>query len=186
MDSKEQVIKLTDKNVNEIHELLQQKIQIWSEHVLLSGLWWFGVVLTIVPWIIWFFIREKQSTDRLLYVGFFVMVISLVLDVLGDQLGYWHYRYNVIPVLPTYAPWDITLMPLTIMVLLQIKPKVNPIIKAILFALVASYIAEPIIEWMGIYNPVNWKYSYSVPIHILIYLTAHYFSRRKQFSGLIE
>lgn len=54
-----------------------------------------------------------RSTDRILYTGFFVMVISLVLDILGDQLGFWHYRFNVIPVLPTYFPWDLTLMPLT-------------------------------------------------------------------------
>jgi hypothetical protein len=71
-----------------------------------SNLWWFGVFLSIVPWIAWFAFRKKQSTDRLLYAGFFVMVISLVLDVLGDQFGLWHYRFNVIPVLPTYLPWD--------------------------------------------------------------------------------
>lgn len=79
-------------------------------------------------------------------VGFFVMTVSLVLDVLGDQLGIWHYRFNVLPVLPSYFPWDITLMPVTIMFFSQVKPHVNPIIKAVLFTLLTSYISEPFIS----------------------------------------
>lgn len=183
---KEEIIKIIDENVNQIHELIQQKIQIWLDHALFSGLWWIGVGLSIIPWIIWFIFRDKQSSDRLLFAGFFVMVISLILDVMGDQLGFWHYRFNVIPVLPTYFPWDLTLMPITIMFLLQIKPQVSPLIKAILFALVTSYIAEPVIEWIKIYHPLNWKYSYSVPIQIVIFLTAYYLSKRKQFSPLFK
>lgn len=42
----------------------------------------------------------------------------------------------------TYFPWDLTLMPVSIMVLLQIKPTANPWLKAIVFALFASYAAE--------------------------------------------
>ncbi|MFZ3590271.1 CBO0543 family protein [Bacillus sp. DJP31] len=74
------------------------------------------------------------------------MTVSLVLDVLGDQLGIWHYRFNVLPVLPSYFPWDITLMPVTIMFFSQVKPHVNPIIKAVLFTLLTSYISEPFIS----------------------------------------
>jgi hypothetical protein len=130
MENKESIVQLIDENVSQIEKLIHQKIDIWSTHVLFSGLWWFGVGLSIVPWIIWYLIRDKQSSDRLLYAGLFVMVISLVLDVLGDQWGFWHYRFNVIPVLPTYAPWDLTLMPITVMLLLQIKPQYNPFYKS--------------------------------------------------------
>ncbi len=129
-------------------------------------------------------VRNKNSTDRILYVGFFVMSISLTLDILGDQFGYWHYRYNVIPIVPTYLPWDMTLMPLAIMFLIQVKPKINPYLKAILFALLTSYVAEPFIKWLMIYNPKEWKYSYSVPIQFIIYLVAHYLSRRNKFNEL--
>jgi hypothetical protein len=178
------IVKLTDDNVNQIHSLIQVKIQIWREHVLFSGLWWLGVLLSIVPWIIWFWIRYRQGTDRILYAGFFVMVISLMLDIVGDQIGFWHYRFNVIPIVPTYFPWDLTLMPLSVMVLIQVKPKEHPIIKAIFFALITSYVGEPIMKWLMIYNPITWRHTYSVPIQFIIYLIAHWLSKRDKFEKL--
>ncbi|MCL7747616.1 CBO0543 family protein [Halalkalibacter alkaliphilus] len=184
MTNKEEVITLIDENSNQIEQLLNQKIDIWLEHVLFTGFWWLGVALSIVPWLIWFIFRNNQSTDRLLYVGFFVMVTALILDVLGSQFGLWHYRYNVIPIVPSFLPWDIALMPVTIMFFLQIKPNINPLMKAVLFALVASYIAEPFFTWLEIYQPKTWRYSYSVPIQIIIYLIAHFISRRNCFSKL--
>ncbi|WHY02544.1 CBO0543 family protein [Neobacillus sp. DY30] len=182
MEYKENVKKMIDDNTNQAQEIIQQKIEIWSNHVVFSGLWWFGVVLSIIPWLIWIKYRKKDSTDRILYAGFYVIIVSLCLDVVGDQFGFWHYRFNVMPVLPTYFPWDITLMPISVMFILQIKPAFNPVIKAILFALFSAYIAEPFFHWMGVYVLTGWKYSYSFPIQIIIYLIAHYLSRRERFS----
>ncbi|KAA0548445.1 hypothetical protein FZW96_07680 [Bacillus sp. BGMRC 2118] len=177
-------ISLVDHNGSKIEELVYEKIDIWKEYVLFSELWWLGVALSIIPWIVWFLIRKKDSTDRLLYAALFVIVISLCLDVLGDQLGIWSYRYNVIPVLPTYLPWDLTLMPVTVIVILQFKPDGNPIIKALLFAAISSYLAEPFFHKLQIYHLKQWKYSYSFPIQIVIYLLAHYISSRHNFAYL--
>jgi hypothetical protein len=184
MLNKDQIITIFDMNESQIEELIRQKVNIWSQHVVFSGLWWMGVALTIIPWILWYIYRRKQSVDRMMYAGVSVMVVSIVLDLLGDQLGLWNYRFNVIPVLPTYVPWDLTLMPVSVMVLLQIKPKANPWVKAILFALVTSYLAEPFFTWLKVYNPVRWPFSYSVPIQVAIYMVAHYVSRRNKLSEL--
>ena len=186
MENREEVINFIDKNVNQIEELIDQKIILWTHYVLFSDLWWFGVGLSIIPWIFWFLFRKRQSTDRLLYVGFYVMSISVMLDIIGDQIGLWHYRYHVIPVLPTYFPWDMTLMPISIMVLLEFHPRTNPWIKAILFALLTSYLAEPFFHWLKVYNPLNWHYSYSVPIQIFIFMSSFWLSRRNKFSFLGE
>ncbi|MEM5014525.1 hypothetical protein WKH57_27840 [Niallia taxi] len=94
----ENVNDLIDENIEQIHKLIQEKINIWSEYVLFSRLWWLGVGLSVIPWIIWFIVRKKESTDRILYAGFFVVVISLALDIVGDQYSLWHYRYNVLPI----------------------------------------------------------------------------------------
>lgn len=181
---KQEIIHLIDKNSIQVEKVIHQKVVIWTKYEFNSGLWWLGLGLTLIPWILWILFRKKESADRMLYVGFFVMVISLTLNVVGDQFGLWHYRYNVIPVLPTYFPWDITLMPLTIMFLLEIKPNINPFLKAIFFSILAAYIAEPFFTWMQIYNPKMWNYSFSLPIHFIIYLIAHSISRRKHFSNL--
>lgn len=186
MATKEEINEILDRNQVQIEHLIEKKIQIWIDYVLFSGLWWMGLGLSIIPWIIWFVIRKKDSMDRLLYIAFYVMSISVLLDIVGDQIGLWHYRYHVIPVLPTYFPWDITLMPLTVITLLQVKPRVNPWFKAIFFALLSSYGAEPFFEWLSVYEPVNWRYSYSVPIQIAIYMIAHYLSKRERFAKLTD
>ena len=186
MANKEKVIEIIDRNQNHIESLIDKKIDIWLEHVLFSGLWWMGLALSIIPWIIWFVFRKKESTDRLLYIGFYIMTISVLLDIVGDQIGLWHYRFHVIPVLPTYFPWDVTLMPVTVIMLLQVKPHVNPWFKAIFFALLASYVGEPIFHWLGVYEPKNWRYTYSVPIQIAIYMSAHYIGKRNHFAQLTD
>jgi hypothetical protein len=179
-------IEMIDENVGKIDELVNQKIDIWFEHVLYSDLWWMGVAFSVIPWIIWIIIRKRDSTDRLLFVGFYVMVISVISDIMGDQLGLWHYRFNVIPFLPTYFPWDTTLMPLCIITLIQFKPKLNPWYKAIFFALTTSYVAEPFFKWLTVYQLIHWRYSYSVPIQFAIYMSAHWLSQRKQFAKIKE
>jgi hypothetical protein len=181
---KEKVIQLIDENTYAIEGLIAQKVDIWAEHVLFSRLWWFGVGLSIIPWILWMIYRKKDSTARLLYAGFYIMVISLVLDVLGDQFAFWHYRFNVIPILPTFLPWDLTLMPITVMSLMQVKPDANPYLKALVFALITSYAAEPFFEWLDVYKIQKWSYSYSAPIQFLLYISAHYISRQKTFEPL--
>ena len=183
-NEKAKIAKLIDENTEQIQQLIHQKIKIWSEHVVFSSYWWLAFCLSIIPWILWIVFRKKQSSDRLMHAGLFVMITALVLDVLGDQFGFWYYRFNLIPILPTYFPWDLTLMPVTIMFLLQIKPKVSPFIKAVIFGLLTSYIGEPIFHWLGIYVTKNWKYTYSVPIQILIYLIAYYFTKRERYDKL--
>ncbi|MGF7034215.1 magnesium-transporting ATPase (P-type) [Paenibacillus mucilaginosus] len=180
----DQAIRLNDANVEQIERLLHEKVQIWAEHIVLTPLWWFGVILSIAPWIVWYCIRERQCTDRILYAGLFVMCISMMLDIVGDQFGYWHYRYNVLPLVPTYFPWDLTLMPVTVMLLLQYKPGANPLLKALFFSLLTSYAAEPFFAWLQVYQIADWRYSYSVPIQFAIYLFAHYLTRRYQFQPL--
>jgi hypothetical protein len=179
------VVELIDANTEQAEAAIREKIHIWAEHVVFSDLWWMGVGLTIIPWIIWFMVRPKQSTDRLLYIGLMAAIFSTVFDVLGDQIALWHYRFNVIPILPTYIPWDLTLMPVSVMLALQFKPNANPYMKASIFAVLTSYVAEPFFNWLGVYQPKIWRYSYSLPIQFLVYIAAHYLLRlRNRFSPL--
>lgn len=184
MDHLDEPIEAFDALLDQIQSLLWKKVHMWQEHVVWGPLWWMGVFLTVAPWLLWAVYHNKRSTDLLLYVGCFIALVSLCLDILGDQLGLWHYRFNVIPVLPTYFPWDLTLMPVSVLVFLEYKPKASPFIKALAFALMASYLAEPFFTWLKVYNPVHWRFSYSIPIQFLLYLAAHALSRRSRFAGI--
>lgn len=178
--NQQQDIQIIDKNLNQITDLIHEKLHIWVHYEVFSWQWWIGLCITIIPWFVWYAVsRNNLNRDRFLFAGFLTLIISVALDVIGDQYGLWHYRFNILPILPTYFPWDFTLMPVTIMIFLQIKPNANPFVKSFLFALFASFVGEPLFYWIDSYNPIHWRFIYSVPIQIFIYLIAYYFCKTR-------
>lgn len=177
-------VKGMDKAYNLITQSNDVMLSLWANHTFLTWQWWLGLSLTIVPWVLWIIFRKKDSTYRLLFVGLFVILISSWLDLMGILFDLWSYYYNVVPFSPAFIPWDFTLLPVSIMFILLIKPKISPIIKAIGFAVFSSFIAEPFFTWIGIYNPDKWKYIYSFPIILVIYLMSNWLSKRSYFEKI--
>ncbi|MDR3601255.1 MAG: hypothetical protein P4L49_12370 [Desulfosporosinus sp.] len=161
-----------------------EMINLWLKYTLLSWQWWLGVGLTTVPWIVWLKFRRKESSNRLLFTGFFVIIISSWFDTLGILFGTWSYYYNVVPFSPAFIPWDVTLLPVALMFSLQITFGISLIIRAIIFSAFSSFIVEPFFVWIGFYNPKSWEYIYSFPILFLIYLVSNWFSKRSDFEKL--
>ena len=182
----EKVVELLDRNEAEIEQLIAKKIDIWRDHVVFTAPWWLGVALTVLPWLVWWPLRKRTSTARLLYAGLFVALISITIDIVGDQLGLWHYRYNVIPFLPTYVPWGLTLMPVAVMLLLQWEPGAGVWAKSAIFAALSSFAAEPLFEMLGIYKPVHWHSAYSFPIQFFVFAGAWAFTKHRSFVPLDE
>lgn len=167
-----------------IEEVHHKILQFWSHHVLFSWQWWLGVGLTIIPWLLWFIFRKKESTFRLLTAGLFAILISSWLDFVGIAFGLWHYNYDVLPFLPSYLPWDFTLIPVIIMFIIQYKPDLSPYLKALFFAVVTAFIGEPIFNWLNTYSPEEWKYIYSFPIFFVIYLLSHWIATKEAYERL--
>lgn len=146
---------------------------VWVKEVLFTWRWWVGLALGVLPWLWWWFVfRKKDSTGRLLYAGYFVMAISVSLDVIGDQIGLWAYRFEVTPFIPAFVPWNSTLMPIVVMSLIQAKPHENPIYKAIFFSVTTAIIGEELAVQLGFYKMINWKHAYSIPFYFAIYIAA--------------
>ncbi|WCK53567.1 hypothetical protein PP175_19850 [Aneurinibacillus sp. Ricciae_BoGa-3] len=159
----------------------REYLAIWRDHILFSWEWWVCLLLTIVPWMAWVKFRKKESSDRLLYAGFFVLIISSYLNFLGISYGLWWYLVDVIPTVPSFVVWDCSVLPVMSMLFLQYKPEYSPYIKALLFSLFNSFVAETIFRWIGFYEPKNWNSLYSFPLYYLIYMMADYLSRRNAF-----
>lgn len=176
------------KKMDDIYKVLaladQKDREIWFEYVFLSWQWWFGVILTIVPWVLWWKYRKKKSTNRLLYGAFFIMIISISLDSFGSELGYWDYRYEPIPFLPSFLTMDLSLLPIFFLVLVQIKPNSSPVLKAIFFSFLSAFIGEPFFEWIGFYKPIHWHSLISLPIYFLIFLIGYFLVTRENFEEL--
>jgi hypothetical protein len=170
-----------DEGYSMLFEAYMNKYTVWREFILFSWQWWFGVLLSLVLILFWLKIRRKESTDRILYAGIIVASVATFLDVTGNFFGLWTYRYEVLPWGPWYFPWDYIIMPISVMFLLQVKPKLSPLLKAILFATVSSFIGLPLFHYLGLYQPLDWKYIYSFPIQIIIYFVGHYFAYKRKY-----
>lgn len=165
-----------------LHDIHSLKMEAWVEHVVFTTEWWFGVTLSIIPWIVWILFHNKNSRHRMLFVTFFITILASFLDTIGTQFGLWIYYYEVLPWLPAYLPWDWALLPVVIIGLLEFKPEYSPFIKAFLFAALSSFVGEPFFEFIGLYEPIHWRSFYSFPIYIVIFLFCYWLSKRTFFD----
>lgn len=156
----------------------------WLYHVVFTWRWWLALLLTVGIWGLWFWLRKKESTDRLLYAGFFVIFLSSWLDFIGVVNGYWRYTVDVFHTIPAFIVFDFSLIPVSVMLYLQFFPRLSPWIKGVLFAGGASFIGEPLFQWLDIYEPEKWRAIYSFPIFLGIYLMAHVLVYRNAFQPL--
>ncbi|TVY07363.1 CBO0543 family protein [Paenibacillus cremeus] len=168
----------------EIAETTKEYIHYWTTNTLFHWDFWLSWSFAIVPWILWVRYRKKESTGRLLFVGFFALIISSWFDFIGVELGLWYYSGLAIPTIPSYVPWDFCLIPVFIMFLLQIKPHASALMKAVIFAVASAFIAEPLFLWLGFYRMVKWHLWWSFPIFIVIYLICNRLSKMKRFDEL--
>ncbi|NMH69371.1 hypothetical protein HF072_11350 [Bacillus sp. RO3] len=177
--------------VKKIDEISKQTIQVsdaymtlWKEEIVFTWQWWFGVTITFITWLLWLILHKKESRYRLLSAGFFVGVVSVSLDTIGVQMGLWAYRYDVLPFIPAYVPYDLSLMPVVIMGLIQLKPRFSPFLKGLIFAVLTTFVGEPLIYWIGIYDLLNWKMIYSLPIYFIIYFLASHIAFSEKYDTL--
>lgn len=176
------------KKLQYLHDIVTQAYSViisqWYNNCFLTWQWWLCVALFIIPWAVWIKYRKKESTGRLLLAGFVVIAISTHLDTIGVLLGIWSYNIDIILLFPCLIIFDLSLLPVSTMFLLQYKPNANPLIKAVIYSIIASFIMQPLFTWLEFYNPQNWKHYYSLPIFILLYLLANYCVTNDKFNKL--
>jgi hypothetical protein len=164
--------------LDEVYEMVAEAngklIDIWFKEIVFSWRWWFEMALAIIPWIVWVKIRDKKNTARLLFVGLVVIIVTNLLDIIGASFNLWHYDYKDFPFVPIYLPWDLTLFPVSVMIMLQFKPNIKVFIKAIVFSFLCSFVFEPLFYLIDMYHPVHWKYWYSLIIYVPLYYFFNY------------
>jgi len=148
--------------------LFETNYTYWMEHVLFSFNWWFLIIISIVPWFIWWKFVDKKRLLDISFVGLLSMVIVSTLDLMGSSFVLWTYGFNVVQMILPQITIDLTLLPIINMFLYQLFPKWKQYIAATVFiALFGTFLAEPLFVWMGIYILHSWKYIYSLPIYIV-------------------
>ena len=183
MDKREKI-----EHVGEIYDAFQavheRFFDFWYHHTFLQWDWWISLGLGVASWVLWFWVRPNASTQRLLYAGTYMMLISLFLDYIGVALGLWYYTGKLTPTMPAYLPFNFAALPVVTMLLLQWRPWMSKHWKGLIFGLFNGYVGEPLFVWAGFYVMTGWQYYYSIPIYYLLFLVAHAIAHARTYEPL--
>lgn len=89
----------------------------------------------------------------------------------------------VFPFNPGYIPWDLTLLPLNMLFMIEIKPQWSPLLKALTYALLVSFVGETLARFTKLYEPIHWSYIYSFPIYVFLFFISNKVAKSKVFNS---
>ncbi|KOP81857.1 CBO0543 family protein [Cytobacillus solani] len=167
-------------NYNHAHHSF---IETWQQMILFTPRWWLAFILSTLPWILWWKLHNPKYTGDLIRAGFFMAIITLTLDSVGLQFGLWIYPYIMFPFITGYLPWDLTLLPVSIMFMIEIMPQRSPLLKGFIYAGLAAFVGEPLAIALDLYKPIHWSSLYSFPIYILLFLLSNKVAKSKTFNS---
>ncbi len=174
-----------DRILDQYEKLHDQLEQLWAQKMVFTWHWWLDVALTVLPWVLWLIIRDRKNAHKLFYAGLFTMLVATLLNMVGVSQDGWGYNSLLLPYLPQYLPWDLSVMPVTAMLFYQFFPKISPWIKGVVFGAVAAYVVEPVFMWLGVYEPSSWEHHYSLPIYFAIFMIGYWlYKRNRNEAGL--
>jgi hypothetical protein len=177
------LLKEMDQVILQYQAVHDEVERIWQNKMVFTWHWWLDAALAVLPWVLWLIVRDRKRTHNLLYAGLFTAFVAFLLDMTGVSQGGWNYNTLLLPFLPEYLPWDLTVMPVGAMLYYQFFPQINAWIKGLVFGVTAAYVAEPIFIWLGVYEPSNWEHHYSLPIYYAIYMIGYWLYRQSQKSN---
>lgn len=159
--------------------------EIVKDEFITTWQWWAGLALFIIPWLIWFKYRKKDSTGRLLLAGLLVIILSLIIDLAALSLGLWTYPMIIIPLAPfLFLPYHFSLAPVGIMFALQIKPQMNSLFKGILFSAIGAFGGMNFFNAIDFYDPKNWSTLYDFVIFLILFYCGYGITKMDSFQGL--
>lgn len=178
MDVFKEIIKLQQ-------QLTDLEHQYWTDNVIFTFNWWVLLCIFIVPWLIWWKFVDKKRIQEILIYGFFIMVLSSILDDLGVASLLWAYPYQLLQIMDRLNSIDLSVLPIMFMMIYQYFPKWKSFFIAhVLLGFFSAFVAEPILVQMNIYMPLLWKFIYSFPIYILIAIIIKWITDKiSQISG---
>lgn len=150
---------------NNYHELFKAY---WYQHNYLTPRWWFLVVLSVIPAIIWWLVVDKKNLIEITSFGLFYGVAAIFLDSIGSNAMVWAYPVRLSPYIsPQMYPYDVGVVIIPFMLVYQrwsLSFKKFLISTGVLSAFLA-FIAETSMAALGIYMQITWKHIYSFLIY---------------------
>ncbi len=160
----EEIIRLKEK-------LNDMFVQHYWESEIFTPVWWISIALAIIPIMIWWKIVDKKRLLEMSVFGLLVNVVATFLDIgLSDHMM-WEYPVRILPQMALLLPVDYVIVPVAGTILYQKFPKWwNFLVACTVTSAFMSFVCEPIAVYIGMYRLLTWRYIYSFPIYIAIYV----------------
>jgi hypothetical protein len=143
----------------------------WYQDNYLTPKWWFIIGLSVIPPFIWWKLLDKKHGTEIIAYGLFYGVAAIILDTIGSNAMVWTYPVRLSPYLyPQVYPYDVGCVIIPFMLLYQKWSKnfKKFFLLTGALSLFLAFVAEPVMEWFGIYKGIIWKHLYSFPIYWLL------------------
>ncbi|MGE5415555.1 MAG: CBO0543 family protein [Acidobacteriota bacterium] len=151
-------------------EILLAEYHKWLINDFLTWRWLVQLAFLVIPWFAWWKLVDRKRLPEILFFGILVSLGCVSSDAIGIQLGLWSYPYRLIPGVYYIASADFGILPVSFMMFYQHFYGRYGVSGAVLLALGCSYIGEPLYVWLGFYDPLYWRYSYTLPIYLALFL----------------
>ena len=178
---KEAVLSLYDK----LHLVQTEYFHLWRGSILFTWRWWLALAMLIIPWIVWFAVRKRESSGRLLCAGGIIASLSMLMDQAGVTMHLWTYPTTVAPMMPSFLPFDLSAVPVATMLFLQFFPRMKLFWKALIYA-AGGTLFDFISDSIGLSVQEGWGWSsiYTFLILFFMYLLAYRIAHMENFEPI--
>lgn len=151
------------------NKLIRAELETWLNNEFLTFHWWILVAFLIFPWVAWFLLANRHRLLETVLVGLMVIIPTTLLDAVGNDLSFWSYPTQLVPLTPRAIPFDMSMVPVAYMLMYQyFKTWRSFLIALVCMAGTFAFIGEPISHLLELVVYIKWKYVYSFIYYIVL------------------
>lgn len=141
---------------NKVYSMQQEISKVQTEYWKLysnvdSWQFWLLLFMFVLPLIALFFLIDKEKIFLIGFYGFSVHMIISYFDLIIVKMGYWQYRYTLVPFLSFSVAFDVSLVPVVLMLVYQWTLKHNK--NFYVYSITAAFLLA--IMWTPIFTSLN-------------------------------
>jgi hypothetical protein len=158
-------------------EYWQATYKHWVSQEIFTFPWFFNIAFLLTLYIVWVKLADKKRLRELLLFGSLLAVASMLVDIIAVTIGLWEYRIRLFPLSPAPFPFDLTVVPIFYMLVMQYTSTWRGyLIGTVLAAVAFSFIVIPIYVWLGIkvFHNFSLFYMFIVVLIVTIAIKAIY------------
>lgn len=153
--------------------LTSTRFEEWIQNDLFHFKWWLLIALYLACIFIWWKTVDRKRLKEIVLYDTLIILIILTLDELGEELTLWDYPVDIIPLFPPISAVDFSCLPLVYSLIYQhFRKWASFTAMSAAMSLIFCFICEPIFVFLGIYQPLTWKFWYGLPIYFAMAIEA--------------